>query len=232
MAEQPAGAAPMGTSPGRAGAQGRCRPSAARGRAGARRARRGGDSPSPPCPCPPSFPFPSPAQPSPVRQPAEPCPAPAPPPPCRARAAAPRCCCWGWRCPGCCRPGPATSPPGARWTPGRCPPGLTRRNSASSSTGACSQCRASAASGSGEQQAERSGGTGAAAADGPCPPCPRPEGSAALGAGGDAVLAPRTAVVWVGAPLQADRGAQVCGKGSVCARGHGLHGAVCRGGGV
>lgn len=28
--------------------------------------------------------------------------------------------------------------------------------------------------------------------------------------------------VWVGAPLQADRGAQVCGKGSVCTRGHGF----------
>lgn len=29
---------------------------------------------------------------------------------------------------------------------------------------------------------------------------------------------PRTAEVWIGAPLQAGRGAQVCGKGSVSTR--------------
>lgn len=117
----------------------------------------GGESSSPPRLCPPPTPRPA-ACPGAAAQRRDPRseepPSLDPPPPCRARPAPPRCCCC-WGCPGSCRRrvapgGPATSPPGARWTPGRCPPGLTRRSLASSSTGACSRCPASAASGSGE----------------------------------------------------------------------------------
>lgn len=146
VVEQPDAAAPVGNSPRAAGGAGEER----RG-SGAGRAPRG-----PPCSCPASFPFPSRGQPSPAWPGRAALRAPAPPPPCRARAGSARwgccrCCrcCWG-----CRRPGPATSPPGARWTPGRCPHGLTRRSSACSSTGACSRCPASAASGSGERQPE------------------------------------------------------------------------------
>lgn len=103
-----------------------------------------------------------------------------PPPPCRARPAPPRCCCC-WGCPGSCRRrvapgGPATSPPGARWTPGRCPPGLTRRSLASSSTGACSRCPASAASGSGELPGPGPRPAGHSGLPGQARPRPRPAG--------------------------------------------------------
>lgn len=169
----------------------RCRPGAARGRAGAQHPPSAGGlggagtARARPAPAPVPVVLLFPVQPGPSR----PSGGPAEPPPCGAREAALRwrccCCCC---CRGRCGPAPATSPHGARWTPARCPPGLTRPSSASSSTGACSRCPASAASGSGERQPERSGGPGASL-----------RGRAALGRAGT-VWGPQNSLGWGWSP--------------------------------